>query len=155
MSKMINDKLIALREFQEKHPTAHVGGSIGLMIRGIDLKRDLNKSDLDITVDEFIFNADVSEYEERSDNNDFDCCLKKNISNSIYVKLDIRVCPEPQFEVVNYNGIDYNVSKLRDILFWKKKYANKGVQKHIDDLITIETGIRPLVPVNNIDTLPF
>lgn len=53
------------------------------------------------------------------------------------------VCPEPSFTTVEFEGIKYNVSLLNNILFWKKKYARKGVQKHIDDLITIETGVRP------------
>jgi len=57
--------------------------------------------------------------------------------------MEIRVCPEPSFTVVEHEGHSYNVSLLSNILFWKRKYARKGVQKHIDDLITIETGVRP------------
>ena len=48
----INQKLEAVKDFQIKYPTSHVGGSVGLFIRGIDVKRSLNNSDLDITIDE-------------------------------------------------------------------------------------------------------
>ena len=157
MNKTIQLKLETLKEFQTAHPTSHVGGSVGLMLRGIDLKRDLSKSDLDITIDEFeLKQLDLLGYEEISDGNDFDCVIKKNCNDSYYVKIDIRVCPEPSFDVINYKGIDYNVSKQRDIIFWKTKYANKGVPKHINDLETIKTGIRPLEPVATVDDgLPF
>ena len=65
-------KLLALKEFQGKYPTSHVGGSIGLMLRGIDLKRDLLTSDLDITIDEYNFNENTIEgIQQRSDSNDF------------------------------------------------------------------------------------
>jgi len=152
-------KLETLKEFQEKHPTAHVGGSIGLFLRGINLFRDLSKSDLDITIDEFVFeNEALKDYEQRSDGKDFDYAIKKNLDNDLYVKLDIRVCPEPSFDVVEFEGVNYNVSKYRDIIFWKTKYASKGVSKHQEDLETIRTGVRPLEPVSvddDDDGLPF
>jgi len=146
-----------LRDFQEKYPTSHVGGSIGLMIHGIDLKRELHKSDLDITIDEFKLEPNQTSYEERSDGNDFDYAIKKVYGNNdIYVKIDIRITPEPSFEVVEYDGYKYNVSRVKDILFWKKKYADKCVLKHIDDLKCIETGFRePEVTIINDDDLPF
>jgi len=144
MNKMIKLKLEALREFQANHPTAHVGGSIGLMLRGIDLQRSLDKSDLDITVDEFVQSPD-ERLDLRSDANDFDYAFSSPHRNGYYTKIDLRITPEPSYDVIEFDGHQYNVSKLRDILFWKKKYADKGVQKHKDDLITIETGIRPKV----------
>ena len=153
-------KLETLRDFLDKHPTAHVGGSIGLMLRGINLRRELCSSDLDITVDEFnCLDLSSEGLSERSDGNDFDHSLKKDHVDGNYTKIDIRINPEPSFEVISYNGITYNVSKLRDILFWKKKYADKGVIKHINDLIVIETGIRPLYDITPTvfydDDLPF
>ena len=157
MNRLIKLKLETLKEFQEKYPTSHVGGSIGLFLRGINLKRDLSKSDLDITIDEFVFeNETLKDYEQISDANDFDYAIKKNVDNDWYIKMDIRVCPEPSFEVVEFEGISYNVSKYRDIIYWKTKYANKGVSKHKNDLETIKTGIRPLEPVSVVDdVLPF
>jgi hypothetical protein len=154
MSKMMDLKLQVLQEFQKQYPTSHVGGSIGLMLRGIDLQRDLQKSDLDITIDEFEF-VNESNMEHRSDANDFDFCLKRILEDGLYVKIDIRVTPEPSYDVIEFDGIKYNVSKYRHIIFWKKKYANKGCQKHTFDLVAIETGARPTEPVLDICDLPF
>ena len=147
-------KLETLKEFQENYPESHVGGSIGLFLRGVNLLRDLTKSDLDITIDEFDFNSmDLLDYEQRSDGNDFDHAIKKTVLGGWYVKIDIRICPEPSFEKITFEGVTYNVSKLRDIVFWKTKYANKGVKKHINDLEAIKTGVRPLELVDY--GLPF
>jgi hypothetical protein len=112
------------------------------------LKRDLNLSDLDITTDVFEFDKNKSIYEERSDGNDFDYALRKEHNDYLYTKIDIRIDKNCQFDVIIYDGISYNVSKLEDILRWKKIYADKGVKKHINDLITIESGVRPLEPFN-------
>ena len=95
--------------------------------------------------------------EARSDNCDFDFGYRIYHTDNFYTKIDIRITPEPSFDVIEFNGYNYNVSKLRDILFWKQKYANKGVLKHQNDLIAIKTGVRPLEPVATIedDGLPF
>lgn len=156
MNRLLKLKLETLSEFQEKYPTSHVGGSIGLFLRGVNLLRDLTKSDLDITIDDFVFEDEsLKDYEKRSDANDFDYAIKKNIENDWYIKMDIRVCPEPTFDIIYFEGVGYNVSKYRDIIFWKTKYANKGFSKHINDLETIKTGVRPLEPIINNDILPF
>jgi hypothetical protein len=155
MNNLLTIKLETLKEFQEKYPTSHVGGSIGLYLRGVDLKRDLSKSDLDITIDELIEEAN-SFYSIESSSNDFDYITKMHTDNGSYIKIEIRICPEPSFDVIEFEGVNYNVSKYRDIIFWKTKYANKGIQKHKDDLETIKTGIRPLEPVSVVDDgLPF
>jgi len=153
-------KLQMLREFQAKYPDSHVGGSVGLYLHGIDLQRDISRTDLDLTVPDWIDELSTSKgYREApSDASDFDY-QKIHKSKDYYFccKMEIRVCPEPSFTVVEHEGHSYNVSLLSNILFWKKKYARKGVQKHIDDLITIETGVRPepkKVVFNPLD-LPF
>jgi hypothetical protein len=143
MNNLLTLKLKTLKEFQEKYPTSHVGGSIGLYLRGIDLKRDLSKSDLDITIDELIEETD-SFYLLDSSSDDFDYTIKKHTDSGSYIKMDIRICPEPSFDVIYFEGAYYNVSKYRDIIFWKTKYANKDISKHKDDLETIKTGVRPL-----------
>ncbi len=156
MNKLIMQKLEVVQQFQNKYPDSHIGGSIGLMLLGIDLQRDLSKSDLDITAPDFIGEKEIIDnYELRSDGNDFDYAIQKNIADGIYIKIDIRISPEPSFDVVNFNGTNYNVSKLKNILFWKKKYSDKGVLKHTNDLITIETGIRPAENINNDFDLPW
>lgn len=152
----IEDYLKTIKDFQAKFPMAHVGGSIGLFLHGVDLQRNIAQSDIDMTIDDYLpDNTKLEFYTESSENGDFDGQFRVDVSKSLYIKIEIRVSPEPSFDVINYNGINYNVSKRRDILFWKDKYARKGVQKHIDDLIVINGGKRPLIPVFQIDDLPF
>lgn len=137
-------KLQMLREFQAKYPDSHVGGSVGLYLHGIDLKRDISKTDLDLTVPDYIEGYNDNP-EWNTSSSDFDYSnMFKSKDNYFCCKVEIRVCPEPSFTVVEHERHSYNVSLLSNILFWKKKYARKGVQKHIDDLITIETGVRPV-----------
>jgi hypothetical protein len=152
-------KLEALRKFQEKNPTSHVGGSIGLFLQGIELPRDLSKSDLDVVVDEN-FNCEeaLKEYRERSDTTDFDLNIEADHGSGYYTKIDVRISPEPSYTTAFYNGHQYNVSLIRNILFWKRKYAAKGVKKHIADIYFIEAGKPmpdPVNVVNSDDDLPF
>ena len=118
--ELIEQKLIFLRKFQSTYPSSHVGGSIGLMIRGIDLKRNLSNSDLDITVDSFVPKK-FRLMEERSNNSDFDYGYKIEHEDGHYTKIDIRVTPEPSFEVIEFEGHKYNVSMLRDIFILERK----------------------------------
>lgn len=157
MNKMIKLKLETIREFQENYPNSCVGGSIGLMLHGVNLKRQLQTSDLDITTKEFNDTQySISELAKRSDNNDFNYCLLKNHEDGHYTKLDIRINYEFSFDIIEFEGYKYNVTKVDEILFWKKMYAAKGSRKHINDLITIETGVRPLEPIDDITfDLPF
>ena len=155
MDKVIIEKLELLKDFQDKNPTSHVGGSIGLMLRGINLNRGLRASDLDITTDVYD-EKDNDKLEPRSDGNDFDYAFVYHHGDGYYTKVDIRVNPEPSFDVVEFNGVYYNVSKERDILFWKKKYAEKGVKKHIIDLAVINgEDVPEFEDEINDDDLPF
>lgn len=152
------EKLKVVRDFQIKYPDAHIGGSIGLLIHGINLKRDLLKSDIDLTVSKDLDeNIPVQYIDASSNNNDFDYNFRvESLDNSCYVKIDVRVNPEPSFVIMVYEGFSYNVSKLTDIIFWKQKYAKKGFKKHINDLIVINGGERPAETVQEYsDDLPF
>lgn len=142
MNKLLALKLKALKDFQEKYPTSHVGGSVGLFLRGMDLNRDLSESDLDITVDEFEPNSRLyGTCNEGSNPRDFNYRLTQTIGDNFWVKIDVRISPEPSFDIVNFDGVDYNVSKFRDIIFWKTKYAHKGIDKHINDLKNLGINI--------------
>lgn len=154
----IEIQLGKLREFQQRYPLSHVGGSVGLMLHGIDLQRDINKSDLDVTNPDPMPEQIWDGYTESSEPSDFDHRIVLDAGKNLYVKMEIRISPEPSFETIEFKGDKYNVSLLKNILFWKQKYANKGVQKHIDDLVVINTGVRPVpkqVPVYELDDLPF
>ena len=140
----MKNQLKVLYLFQQKYPTSHIGGSIGLHLHGIKLKRNLYYSDLDVVTPEFTENKNgvahgcspVEDFDHRYQINDPE--------TGHFFKLEIRIDDEQsEYDVVNYEGVDYNVTKKETILHWKQKYAEKGIQKHIDDLITIATGVRP------------
>lgn len=153
--------LSVIKGFQDKYPTAHVGGSIGLFLRGIDLKRELGKSDIDMTIDFIPSDFHVDNLEESSEKHDFSNTFRAWDKDGRYIKVDLRESPEPSFDVINFEGVDYNVSKLRDIIWWKTKYANKGIEKHKHDLIVINGGERPSTSASyntyfgNDEDLPF
>ena len=149
----IEEYLKAVKDFQDRIPNSHVGGSIGLFLHGIDLKRSLGQSDIDMTIEDYMPEKFANDkYHESSMPEDFNYKYRYNLSNCYYIKMDIRVCPEPTFEIINRNGIDYRVSKKRDILFWKDKYARKGICKHVDDMFTI-TGLEKYVRIKQVATL--
>jgi hypothetical protein len=158
----IDKKLQIVKMFQDKYPDTHLGGSLGLYLHGIDLKRDLKYSDIDLTTPDNIDKNQlliINEVQESSNPSDFDYSLRYHpIDSSVYVKIEIRISPEPGFIVIEKDGINYNVSKLKDIIFWKTKYANNGSQKHEHDLIVINGGERPAIetPIfSSNDDLPF
>lgn len=165
---MLSQRLDFIREFQEKYPTSHVGGSIGLMLHGVDLKRDLDKVDVDLTVQAPLFLDDqahdlqISDVEESSCPEDFEYQFRKHPAgmSGPYFKVDINILKEKESDLISHDGFIYRVSKKEDILFYKLLYALKGIEKHKNDLITIINGPAsyPYVaiqPADVIDDLPF
>lgn len=165
----MESKLGIVRQFQKRFPSCHVGGSIGLLIRGVDLKRSLAISDIDLTTNcELSFKepVDIADVTETSNPEDFDYQFRYYHTGGIYTKVEINIAPDKGYDVIEFEGHRYNVSKLADIYFYKSAYAVKGVEKHIDDLITIATGVRPdraakeaspqlVTHQTEIDDLPF
>lgn len=154
MTLLLTEKLKFLKEFQEEWPESHIGGSMGLYLHRIILPRLENKwnsCDLDIVLPKYKGNEYIN-YESSS--KDFDHYFRKD-----GIKIEIRISPEPQFVVLYYNKIQYNVSKLSDILYWKNKYAQKGVDKHIQDLKYISNlglyDFKEPKPKQIIDDLPY
>lgn len=164
----MKDRLKIIREFQSRFPDSHVGGSIGLFLHGIDLKRSFDKSDVDMTVPEkidFSQPIDIENVEESSHPEDFDYQFRFYPDRgSRYIKIDINILPEKKYVILNHGGVDYRVSKIEDILAWKHHYSMKGAGKHTDDLETIRTGVRPkegepkaqpVATTSEVDDLPF
>lgn len=144
MIKLLDLKLKTIRDFQEKHPTSHVGGSFGLFLLGYDLQRDLSYSDLDLICpffDEGNYRNE-KDIKETSDSNDFNFKFVRDFG-TVFVKHDIRIDKTQEFQIVTYEGEKYNVSLFENILKYKKDYAEKGVFKHEADIVAIETGTRP------------
>jgi len=125
---MITKKLELVRRFQVKFPKSHVCGSLSLYIRGFDLDRKLN--DIDMIVTENL----TSKFSKKTTVSlDFDYSL--DIEGE---KMEFRVDPIQEFEVVEYNGHKYNCSLLDVVLSLKQLYADKGISKHHNDLKLIE-----------------
>jgi len=115
-----------IKKIQTKYPTCHVGGSIGLLLQGFDLKRDLSNADLDFCSRQVF---DVSNGSDPGSGNDFDASF---VINGIGV--EIRFDSEAPY--VTIKGIA--VTHYDYILKFKKEYALKGYEKHIVDLNTLK-----------------
>lgn len=145
----LNKKLKFIRKFQKLYPNSSIGGSIGLMLHGIDLKRDLSNSDLDIIVDndEYDFETGIGkslncDIVETSDNSDFFRVFMLHDDN-LDIKIEIAINRYMKFDVVNYEGHNYNVNKNISTILFKHKYAMNGHIKHIIDLYVLENDVRP------------
>lgn len=142
----VSTQLQTLREFQKVCPNSYVGGSIGLFLHGKDLQRDLG--DLDITTSDYNKLPDIIG-SVNSSSLDFTYCFMSKC------KIDVRINYLLAFDLIEFEGYRYRVAKVDEILFWKTLYANNGSRKHIDDLHTLETGIRPNSVDESSDDLPF
>jgi hypothetical protein len=119
----VDDKLNVIRIFQQRFLGSHVGGSIGLMLQGVDLQRDLKKSDIDMTVPEEIELTDalgLDNMEQSSNPDDFDYQFRHYPrGGASYVKIDINIAPKRKYNTVVYADHTYRVSLIEDILAWK------------------------------------
>jgi hypothetical protein len=152
---LLTEKLKFLKEFQEEWPQSHIGGSLGLYLHRIILPRLENKwnnCDLDIVIP--FYKNQIITNEGETSNSDFDHYVIKD-----GIKIEIRISSEPQFVILYHNNIQYNVSKLSDILYWKNKYAQKGINKHIQDLKYLSNlglyNFKEPNIIKIIDDLPF
>jgi hypothetical protein len=127
---MLQQKLQLIQRLQQKYPDLHVGGSLGLMLLGFNLNRDMSISDIDL-----VKKVDDGRLTKRQswtyDNarHDFHYRLEQN-----GITYDIRIDDEQKCTEVVFDGVVYKVSTLETILLYKKIYAEKGVEKHIKDL---------------------
>lgn len=132
----IQKLLETAKNFQKQYPSAHIGGSLGLFLHGVYLGREMSKSDIDMTMREKYQTTDTQDYSHRSAN-DFDYCVM--ITDEVEtIKIDLRISPEPTYCIIKFEGVTYNVSLLEDILYWKKKYAIRGSEKHYKDIENIK-----------------
>lgn len=143
--KLLNIKLTIIREFQKKYPNSHVGGSLGLMLLGHNLRRSLNDSDIDMTCDGFNPD-DILEYDDltsdRSCVGDFDYAYRQ-FADGRSVKVEVAVRQNFDYLKVFYEGNQYNVTNPRRILKFKREYASRGSNqmKHICDLRNIDKSM--------------
>lgn len=153
-------QLKTIRDFQQKYPKSHVGGSFGLFLLGYDLKRDISNSDLDLICPDFHkeqYLIDKNDnIEEVSNTSDFHFKFIRWFGNQ-YIKHDICICNNQDFQIIEYQGEKYNVSLFKNIMEFKRKYAKKGVFKHKADIEAIKTGVRPVeeITIESNGDLPF
>jgi hypothetical protein len=156
-NSIVEEKLEIVRDLQKEFESSYVGGSLSLLVRGIDLKRSLDESDIDLIIQ----HSDFEKFYMKSwecvalgNSFDFDYKVKLEINGNKH-KMDVSLTKIPNFDVVEYQEHFYRVNNLQVVLEYKKKYANEGDVKHRNDLITIETGVRPKEETTDEYTLPY
>lgn len=124
-----------VKELQTQYPLIHVGGSIGLFLHGIRLKRWVkSNSDIDIVSPYFILfdsfgENEVKYIDGKKSGNDFDETFIFNET-----KVDCRIDPKQRYVNIEYNGFKYKVSTFETIMEAKVKYSANGQAKHRDDI---------------------
>ena len=140
-------RLRIVREIQAKMPNSHLGGSLGLFLQGIDLKRDFVGSDLDfcfpdtynsILPSDKSQNPEFLQTEEAKSSTDMDHCVLTSISPKgspgVKVKIEINVDKSQSYKTVTYEGNTYRVTNPEVVLGWKVVFASRGSEKHRKDL---------------------
>lgn len=134
-----NMMLDEVKKLQVQYPLIHVGGSIGLYLHGVRLRRWVSgPADIDIVAPYFVLfqsfknggdEEEIEYIDGKKSANDFD---ETFIFNS--TKVDCRIDPKQRYEVIEYKGFKYKVSKFETIMEAKMRYAVKGNDKHRDDI---------------------
>lgn len=139
--------LAVLRDLQHRFPEIQVGGSVGLWLHGIRLKRFGQKScDLDLTSPKEIR---ISDKQHPCSFDDFDYSFEVN---GVTVDLSINEEIQPPVKI-ELDGYVYNVTRLPYILHRKSNYALKGVLKHVTDIYEM-CGLTCIEEPDSFD-LPF
>lgn len=146
--------LSTVLEIQKQNPLIQVGGSIALFLHGIRLERFKNgNGDIDLvapfymqiaTSDELKVRDNSStiveeDYEDLEDD-DFDLIYSNDFSERLYIngfKVDVKISPTNKYDIIEYNGDKYRVSKLEHIMEAKWRYALEGSLKHKKDCYEI------------------
>lgn len=155
-----NMGLEIVRKLQGQYPTLHVGGSTGLFLHGIRLKRYYEReTDLDMISPYFILlesfgDMEINYADAKASANDFD---ETFICNS--KKVDFRIDPKQRYEIIVFEGFRYKVSPLEVIMAAKIKYALNGQKKHKDDIAEMvgkkTTEHKKATPIGEEDDLPW
>lgn len=161
--KMSLDTLVKL---QTNYPTAHIGGSVGLYLHGVFLKRWAANDyhpDLDITVPYFVAMQQDELYAESEPAEDEDY-RSDFVAHFSYdgTEVDMNIDPKMRWEIIEYNGFKLKVTALEDIMTYKMKYVMKGKKKHKEDLYEMlgknkERKVVPVIdiPLGNDGDLPW
>jgi hypothetical protein len=143
-----------LKNIQTKYPMFHVGGSVGLYLHGVRLKRwfDNNKSsDYDMVSPYFVLpegeigEEEVQYLDTKASANDFDETFIVGDT-----KVDIRIDPKQRYEIIEHGGFKFKVSNLLTILEAKMRYALlPNGKKHKDDILEMIVKVPKKQKENN------
>ena len=142
----------------------HVGGSAGLFLHGVRLKRWLknSSSDLDFVSPYFVLpqktlkTTDGDELEvfykdAKASGNDFDETFIVGDT-----KIDYKIDPKQRYELIEFRGVTYKVSDLLTIMEAKMRYAQKpSGGKHRQDLKEMVVKHKEEVKIECDPILPF
>lgn len=138
LAKHLNDKYNVI-----------IGGSTSLYIRGIDLRAMENgyrdkPTDLDVVIPYFqLFKSSDSDdfiaydIEQANSGNSFDYSVNfRNKISEPACKVDVKIDPYSRYDIVNFKGVDFKITRLFDVLTAKIEYAKKknGLKHEIDIL---------------------
>ena len=113
----IENMLPLVEELQTKYPSTIIGGSIGLYLHGVKLKRFKNyKGDIDLISFKKI-KIELEESKELSSGCDFQDQGKRN-----GIKVDVCYDMSAKFDSILFKGVIYHVNPLHVILHHKCKY---------------------------------
>jgi hypothetical protein len=118
----------------------HVGGSLGLLLRGFKMPKRFSagKGDIDIVLPYYQRLPDIEGWEVRrhdikNSGNDFDYGVGYS-KDGRFVKIDVRIDPKQYYDVIEWENRKYNVSSHLHILEAKLRYALQGNAKHQRDI---------------------
>lgn len=154
MEKNLN--LHIYKGLQEKHPFCFIGGSTALFLHGVRLKRWQNSSSSDIDIVMPFYHPLQSEKglsiaECKNSGNDFDYTFKFEGEKDFCI-IDVRIDPKQSYDIIEYGGFKYRVSKLMPILEAKMRYAPTN-SKHMDDIKEMVVGAEEKPVVGGINEL--
>lgn len=141
----MKEKLELVKKLQKKYNDLYLGGSLGLLIHGISLGRDIGDIDFTKKSDEGLKPEHLK------------LPTSVNSSDMIYafeedgIKVEIGTDPNVSYTDEWYEGYFYKVSSIEHILGKKMKYALQGEEKHINDIKHLLSKIEVKEPISFID----
>jgi len=143
-------RLELIREIQRVIPSAHVGGSIGFFLQGIDFGRDFINSDIDFsltepTADFFplkkenltngnkFYQKETTRSSTDIDETDYFTDVTDS-ENPCEIKVEFKYDKTQTYSVIEFEGHKYQVTDKEILLGWKSLFASRGSKKHMDDL---------------------
>lgn len=127
----LQEKIDLVYNLQAKYKSIHVGGSLSLLLRGIDLGRPISDIDLCSSVKINSLKREIRNDTILSSDFDYDISYKD-------IVIQLKIDKDQIYDTVVYNSRTFRVSKIETILYYKKLYSDRGYKKHTKDLKIIK-----------------